>query len=759
VSTSTLIRPQDAPTPPITIPPATERSDKVLVVWLVAAASVVILFAMSGVVQSVTATDSFPFFNVRFSSPSLLIANTPAGGDMGAHVLLPQYLKDALLPDGRFFGWSMDWYAGFPALYFYFPIPALVTVLLDVLLPYGVAFKLVTMAGLVALPPSAYFLLRSLGFARVVAGVAAAFASMYVFMESFSIYGANIKSTLAGEFSFSWSFALSLVYIGLLVRDVRAGRGFTTRTGVVLALTALTHIVTTLVVVLITLPLVLRRRGTTALVRSWVIGFALAAIWALPLLVRVLQGMTSDMGWSPVTGLIGETSSPGTIATPLPGEFIPILALAVIGVMWTLLRGDDVLVLISMAVVPLVGYVALGQLIDVTKVYNGRLLPYWFMAGYLFAGVALGLAVRSVARFLPDRRRNLVGGVVVALVLIGNVTLAGVHDVPGWVRWNYLGYEGKEAWPEYQAILQTLDELPPGRVMWEPHSEEMGKYGSPMAFMLFPYWTGDHPSMEGLFFESSLTTPFHFLNASAVAEQPSNPVRGLDYPGRDLERAVAHLDLYGVDYLMAWSDGTKVAAREIGLLEVGASGPVTIFRLPETSPVEVATSLPAVYFGDLDFADASLEWYDNWRGMDQWLVEDGPDTWPRTTRTTDLVGVGAPIAGGGAVSDIVVENERLSFTTTAIGEPHLIKVSYFPAWRAIGAEGPYRAAPSLMVVVPIEEHVVLEFSNGVPENIGLVLTLAAMAGVIALTIRRRWPTATGDVIDAEMPDAEAPDRP
>jgi hypothetical protein len=719
-----------------------ERSDKKLVLGVLAVASLIILIAVSGVVQSVSIVDGFPFVRVQVSGPALLAANTPAGGDMGAHVLLPQYLKDTLLPDGRLFGWSMDWYAGFPAGYFYFPLPALAIVALDTLLPYGVAFKLVTMAGLVALPWAAYYLLRSLGFARVVAALAAAFSSTYVFMESFSIYGANIKSTFAGEYSFSWSVALSLVYAGMLVRDIRDDRGFTVGAGVMLGLTALTHIVTTMLIVLITLPLIVRRGGAKVLVRSWAIGFGLSAIWALPLGIRVLQGMTTDMGWNPVTGLIGETGSPGVTATAIPGEFFPVLALAVIGAVWTLLRRDDVMVLMSMALIPLGGYVALGQVLDFTKLYNGRLLPYWFLAGYLFAGLAIGLAVRSLARALPDRRRNLVAGSVVAVVLIGNVTLAAVHDVPGWVRWNYTGYESKEAWPEYQAILETLDQLPPGRVMWEPNSEEMGKYGSPLAFMLFPYWTGEHPSMEGLFFESSLTTPFHFLNASAVAEQPSNPVRGLDYPGRDMERAVAWLGMYGVDYLAAWSDETKQEAADLDLPEVAASGPVTFFRLPESPLVEVASRQPAVYAGDLDFVDASLEWYDDWEGMGQWLVEDGPDTWPRTGATTGLDdigagGIGAPVTTEGVVSDIVIEDERISFTTTAVGEPHLVRVSYFPAWRATGADGPYRAAPSLMVVVPTEEHVVLEFANGVPENVGLVLTLLTLAGVLAYAVRRR----------------------
>src|SRR3712207_2677978 len=62
----------------------------------------------------------------------------PAGGDMGAHVWGPAYMRDHLLPNFRLFGWAPDWYAAFPAYQFYFPLPSLVIVILDVLLPYGV---------------------------------------------------------------------------------------------------------------------------------------------------------------------------------------------------------------------------------------------------------------------------------------------------------------------------------------------------------------------------------------------------------------------------------------------------------------------------------------------------------------------------------------------------------------------------------------------------------------------------------------------
>jgi uncharacterized membrane protein len=69
-------------------------------------------------------------------NPALIFsATTPTGGDTGAHVFGPAYLRDTLLPEGRILGWSNDWFAGFPAFYFYFPLPSLVIVALDVVLP------------------------------------------------------------------------------------------------------------------------------------------------------------------------------------------------------------------------------------------------------------------------------------------------------------------------------------------------------------------------------------------------------------------------------------------------------------------------------------------------------------------------------------------------------------------------------------------------------------------------------------------------
>jgi len=701
-----------------------------VILLLIGLPTLLIILVMSGVL-GVIGSGSL----IRF--PQILVANTPTGGDMGAHVLLPQILREELLPSGRLFGWSDAWYAGFPALYFYFPIPALVTVFLDVFIPYGVAFKLVTIVGLVALPIASYAFLRFLALSRPVAALGALTGSMFVFMESFSIFGANIKSTLAGEYSFSWSFALSIVYLGLIARDTRLGRKFTPWAGLILALTAMTHIVTTMIVVAVSLVLLFRRNGPRTVVSSWLVGFGFSAFWALPFGLRVMQGMTTDMGWDPVSHIVGD-ANPGS---PFPGELIPVLILGIVGIVWTMLRRDDVSVLVWLTLLPLIGYFFLPK-VGVTVLYNARLLPYWYFGIYLFAGIALGLAAVEISRRVPLRRTVLIGATLGAGLIVLVATVLSIHDVPGWVKWNFEGYEGKADYGEYQALMETVDTLPPGRIMWEANSD-MNKYGTPMALMLFPYWSEGHPSMEGLFFESSLTTPFHFLNASEVSESPSNPVRGLDYRGFNMDRGIAHLALYDVAYYVSYTDKGAEGARDAGLVTVGVAPPWTIFALPDSDLVDVATVEPVVWAGGGDFLDPSLEWYDDVDNLDTWMVEEGPESWRRVETVEERLYGERPYATNGAVSDLVVEDHRISFTTTAVGVPHLVKVSYFPNWTVEGADGPYRAAPSVMVVVPTSEHVVLEFNNTSAENLGMAITIISIAGLATYAYRRRSLAAVG----------------
>lgn len=739
----------------------------------------------------------------------ILVANTPSGGDMGAHVLGPQVLRDVLLPAGTVMGWSDAWFAGFPAFYFYFPLPSLVIVLLDLILPYGVAFKLVTVAGLVATPSATYYLARSMKLPPSIAMVAGAGGGAFVLLESFTIYGANAPSTLAGEFSFSWSFALGLFYLGALIRTVRDDRRYLPLAALLLGLTALCHVITTMMFVLASVPILFWKRGKIPTVLSWVWGFAIAAWWALPLLMRI--GYSADMAWSPLRSW-DEIFPIEVWLTAVP---------ALVGLSWLLWKTDRVAPVVVMMFIP-VAYFWLPTLSEQLglfdgnwKLWNGRLLPFWFFGLMFTAGIGLGVVGRALARrlpadlplWVPGAAALALSGVVASfwqiqtqvrwwavgaaalgiLLLVGwwgssaarlpiradtgatfsvgaaalvmLIATSGVSFIPGWAKWNYSGYEGKTNYSQYENLMETIDLLPPGRVQWEANSD-LNEYGTPMALMLTPYWSEDHPSMEGLFFESSLTTPYHFLNAGELSFKPSNPIPGLDYHTFDFERGIAHMDTYAVTYYVAFTEeATEKALAHQQLIKVAESEPFTIFTFPETDYVTVATNQPVVLALDnpslfeslgggqdsvviparQSFEDVSLEWYSEPGRLSRWITEGGPEDWPRISDLSDLDAAAVPLGDATAytVSDVVIDNGTISFTTDAVGIPHLVKVSYFPNWEASGADGPYRASPSLMVVVPTQPDVRLTFARQWPEHMGIALAVVGLSLLAGVFVTRR----------------------
>ena len=233
--------------------------------------------------------------------PHLLLRNTtPSGGDMGAHVWGPAYLRDTLLPQGRITGWTMDWYAGFPALTFYFPLPSLMIALLSFLLPYGVAFKLVTVLGLVTLPASAAAFGVLSGMRRPYAACLAVATVPFLFDRGWTIYGGNVGSTLAGEFSFSISLSFALLFLGVLARSLDTGkhRGWAI---VLFGCTLLCHLLPTIFAIVAATVMVainpkVKRFAVAATVG--VLGMAVTGFWLVPFAARL--NLTNDMGWEKV---------------------------------------------------------------------------------------------------------------------------------------------------------------------------------------------------------------------------------------------------------------------------------------------------------------------------------------------------------------------------------------------------------------------------------------------------------------------------
>src|ERR1039458_4737092 len=106
---------------------------------------------------------------------------------------------------------------------------------------FAVAFKLATIMGSLLLPVAAYVMGRLFKAPRPIPAALALATLPFLFDASYTIDGGNLFSTMAGEYAFSLSLALSLFTIGLFARGVRTGRGYWWA-GIALSLTLASHV-------------------------------------------------------------------------------------------------------------------------------------------------------------------------------------------------------------------------------------------------------------------------------------------------------------------------------------------------------------------------------------------------------------------------------------------------------------------------------------------------------------------------------------
>jgi hypothetical protein len=733
--------------------------------------------------------------------PGLLLANTTTtGGDTGAHVALAAYLKTHLLPHLHLTGWYPGAYDGLPLYTFYFPFSDLVAAVLGAVIPFAVAFKLATLLGSFTLPVAAWAFGRLAGLERPRPALLALATLPFLFDQSFTIYGGNLYSTLAGEYSFSLGLSVALVLLGVVVRGLRTGQLRAAGT-VLMAVAVLCHLVTALfalvgvVVLFVLAPPSWRRLWW--IVSSIGTGLLLVAFWAVPFALD--QPYATNMGWLNVSGYAGLLA---------PGGDRWVLALGAVGLVVAIVRRQR----------PMALFGVLGLLSGLAvvfepqgKLYNTRFLPLWWICAYLLAGYAVaegGVLAATVIRrwqariwereasmsgpvatatgLLPPRRYawapGAVGvplvalGAVLALVLPSllvssttNVSLGPIHirsnNVRYWAQWNYSGYERKAAWPEMQGLVSTMDRVSRrsgcGRAMWE-YNAGLVRFGTPMAPMLLPYWTdGCIDSMEGLLFESSATTPYHFIDQAELSAQPSEAVvpqtTGIRYGPLDVALGVEHLRVLGVRYFLASSPSVQAQAdADPGLTKVATSGPWhslyngqaydTTWEVYEVndvalvSPLDTVPSvLQGVGAGQGSWLPVAQQWYADPSRWSRELVAAGPASWPRVTAAQAQRGAASAAAALPSVhvSSVRVGSDAVRFHVDRTGVPVLVRVSYFPAWQATGAAGPWRAAPNLMVVVPTAHDVTLHYGATPASRIGTALTILGALCLVALVARRR----------------------
>jgi hypothetical protein len=558
-----------------------------------------------------------------------------------------------------------------------------------------------------------------------------------------------------------------MLFLGVFTYSLRTGR-LRWLAAVLFAATVLCHIVPAIAFAGVAILLALsvpRRSAARVLLSVGVVGGLLAAFWLVPF--GLDNQYSASMGYNRVVGLWANLVPHGA-----PWLLWP----ALVGMVIAAVRFDRFAVVLALSAAfsgLAFGYLPSGA------IYNGRWLPFWFLFVALMAAYGVAELFRAVAFVCASPWVTSVGVVLGAIVCFAGAAQAGgligafpdiqpvgnQIQVQGWINWNYTGFQGKSGWPQFEGMVSMMDQAGKkygcGRLQYEYISETTDPFGSTEAMMSLPMWTnGCMETTDGIYFESSTTTPFHFLDVSEVSQngEAPDPVSNLQYPGFNFPDGIRHLQFMGVRYFFAMSPPVEAAAAvDPSLVKIGQTpgfagsingqadpDPVWQLYLIKDAPIVS----PLSYYPVIEHSDAAswlatnLSWYEKEQYWPVELARNGPASWPHAQAGKLVPPSDAVPTSGTTVSHITQTYSSISFDVTTLGSPVIVKIPYFPNWQATGASGPYEASPNVMVVVPTSHHVTLAYGTTAVDWVGKAASVVGLAGLGTLAFLP--PVAVGD---------------
>ncbi len=678
------------------------------------------------------------FIISKLNPEFLLTQTTTTGGDTASHYYTLQYLRDVLLPAGQVSGWTPGNYAGFPILQFYFPLDFLFMTLLSGIMSLQVAFKLGSVAGTLLLPISAYAMLRLMRCPFPGPGIAAALTLPFLFNASHSMWGGNVLSSFAGEFSYSLSMALSLILLGSLYDGIRRHRRVVTN-ALLVFLVGFSHGYTLLFSEAMSLYLLITLRGFFErlfyLGKVYALAFCLLAFWLVPLLVFTKYTTSYDLVWTI-----------NSIKEVFPPMLLPVLLTGAIGSLGVLIWGIRDYTQTGKEALPMLGYLWFGLAMCVVffvaaprlGVVDIRYVPYGHLIGVLLAAISLGWLGHYLRRWRIDW--VLLPAVLAAAIVWTGSQLGPVAD---WAKWNYEGFEAKPAWPTFAQINRKLKgDFSDPRVVYE-HSELHNSFGSSRAFESLPLFSG-RATLEGLYMQASISSPFVFYIQSEVSQQKSVPFPQYSYSSMNYDRARPRLEIFNVRDLIIRSNSAKKAIRLAeGYALTDTVGEYELWELTTNRNryVEVPAYEPVLY-PTSSWKEDAHRWFTDEALLQIPLVfveEDVTRVFPPfKVLARDLADLPRiPVETGNCTVQEHIGNQEINIDTDCIGKPLVVKMSYHPNWHVEGADRVYLTSPSLMLIYPRQRHVRLYYGPGLWDRIGRVLTVTGLV-ILLINIPLGW---------------------
>ncbi len=690
---------------------------------------------------------------LRFDLKLLFTNTILTGGDSSSWYQVLDHMKNYLLPKGRIFGETIANFFGYNEFQHYFPLPFLVAAVLGFFMPLTIALKITTMLGLFSLPIAFFYSAKKITKNSVLASSAALLSLIFIFNESYTMFGGNVLSTMAGEFCYSFAISLFVFLIGLCYDAFIDEKISINIPAVVLGLIALSHIFVFMVAFFVPFFFIFLKKSEDPKYKilekiffTYVIALAIAAFWLLPMVFT------------------------RKYAAP-------------ISLIWTFANFKE------FANSTMFGFIVLGAVLTIftaissKKKLNSLILLYIYLVSLFFYFISPLLGIADI-RFVPTAIITTIFSIIVLFnyiitedngiykmifsTIIFAVSLTAsllfinfnMKNGPAWFRWNNSGFESKSGYSSLLDIIKATDEKgfdKPSRLLWEKiRGGDNADFGSERAFENLYLFTG-RGSTEGIHYGSSFmakSVTYMQTEYSPIASGPeshrlyaslnsdvwkyrfiqtnskdiivhSDEMRGYFNNNELFERKT---DIAGkwtiysfVDHIDSYID--IVDFDKISIVGTPKNGgwQKDFYRFFREYELIEYPFIPKEYIKKTDSDLLNMEKfsnYDDYRdrfkdkkiSYSEWQIEKKENS--------------------SHITDEKIDHFNIKFKTDRVGEPHIIKISYSENFKSKNGENIYPIAPGFMLIIPKSENVDIHYGYTVSEIIGLIITLASVLFLI-----------------------------
>ncbi|MGB5180517.1 MAG: tetratricopeptide repeat protein, partial [Gammaproteobacteria bacterium] len=552
----------------------------------------------------------------------------------------------------------------------------------------------------------------------------AAGAAGFVLTTGTSIWGGNLMAQMAGEFAYSWGFLWTVIFWGVLGWALRRGGRVWILAALLEVLVAFSHGYALLIAGFgaFLFPLMFRnwKQSLPVILQVHALAFLLLGFWLIPLMSNLPWTIPND------TSMWVERWQ-----TLWPKQ------------LWPLSLGLPYL--IAILIVSRSARVGLGFLLGIcafglTAFHVAHQLGLADIRFFPYAqwGAAVALATATgwlIYRSLPASLLW-AGSIVIALMSWWE---PGTGTIENWARWNLEGYEVKSRWPAYRAVADILSGgLMDARVIFE-HDPDNNDTGSTRTVEAMPLF-GSRPVLEGLYMESAISSAFIYQLQAEISKRPSSPLSRFPSSKGSVDAAIGHMNEFYTDTLVLRSEQMKQRFGADERFEVlSRQDPFLVLRLknPESQLV--------------DLVDEPLEIKSRERWMNSAFRRfrlSHPYAKREVYVSPDQEWQAPAPATAGEIRIIDMDRERLVFETSAVGQPHIIRMTYHPKWQSVTGESVFLTEPAFMLIIPQQSRVELRYGMMTADSVGAALTLL---GIIALVLLLVFPRSSPRPVFAHGP--------